>query len=141
MDRFDAGFELIYYCMHKLVIYVLNDPVEIKILRNITENSPNKENVFFFSSLGIDQMLPVTSSHWPLEWKHISLNLYSNEHSTHQFDSFSMGKKFSFLVLFIQKKKEAKRKKTRWIRLAEHKNRKFTIKLNIEHWIMTYNLK
>lgn len=48
MDRFDAGFESTYCCMHKLVIYVLNDPVEIKLLRNITQNSPNKENVFFF---------------------------------------------------------------------------------------------
>lgn len=66
MDRFDAGFESTY-CVHKLVINVLNDPDENKLLRNITEISPNKENVFFFSSLGIDQMLPVTSSYWPLE--------------------------------------------------------------------------
>lgn len=76
MDRFDAGFESTYCCnMHKLVTghlytiyYILNEPVEIKPLRNITQSFFNKENVFFSSSssFGIDQMLPVTSSHWPL---------------------------------------------------------------------------
>lgn len=48
MDRFDAGFESTHCCVHKLVINVLNDPVEIKLIRNITENPPNKGNVFFF---------------------------------------------------------------------------------------------
>lgn len=100
MDRFDAGFESTYCCMHKLVISVLNDPNEIKLLRNNTENSPNKENVF-----GIDQMLPV-ASHWPLEWKHICIQM-----NTQRINSirFRWEKMFPFLVIFIQK--EAEREK------------------------------
>lgn len=106
MDRFDAAFESTYCCMHKLVIYKLNDLVEVKLLRHITENSPNKENVFFFSSTGIDQMLPVTKK--PLTIDHSNENTfhsveYSNEHSTYQFDPYSMGKKGFISCSFYSK--------------------------------------